>query len=349
MKRLLLVLLAILVWVTLLHAENLSVSSLFSLDGVFRLDQDDTVQDVDLLWQPELFGAIGNEDGLLLRGDLSLRSRLRACRDEMITGPELYRLWGGLSYSSADLRAGLLKLNFGTARILRPEQWFDTIDPLDTREESEGVRGMILTGYTPRGHGLWLWALRHKEPILGSEVSANALGGRLEIPLPGLETGISLNLREKTDAEAYGQTKLGADLRWDGFAGIWLEMAGIRSDSPDPDAEYTSSLTLGTDYTVDIGSGLYLMQETNFLRRGDDPANGLNPNGTTTALLIGYSLGLLDNLQLLSTFDYQGQGSLTLLWQRAYDYLSWEIGLSRSFGSGADKSPTLEIKLNYDI
>ena len=42
-----------------------------------------------------------------------------------------YRLWGRYTGAQYEIRVGLQKLDFGTAMMLRPLQWFDEIDPRD--------------------------------------------------------------------------------------------------------------------------------------------------------------------------------------------------------------------------
>lgn len=346
-------LLALLLGFTCLFGDNPSVTSLFSLGMDMSLDED-PVNDLDLLWQPEVFGAVGSEDGLLLRGTFSTQSRLRFLWDEMITGPELYRLWGGLSYGSADLKAGLMKLNFGTARVLRPEQWFDAIDPLDPREETAGVKAAVFTAYTPSGYGLWLWGLltKSEQSIMensGFSDEDHNLGGRLELPLLGLETGLALNMKGFDSGTGSRCTRIGADLRWDGFLGLWIEASGTEDNAMLLGKKYQSSMTIGTDYTFDIGNGLYLMQETNLSHSSPDQIGALHPAGTKTAVLLGYHPGLLDNLQFMTTTDYDKTLSMTLLWQRTYDYWSWDMGISKTFMDGVASPLNLSLKLSYNI
>ena len=42
-----------------------------------------------------------------------------------------YRVWARYSTEQLEIRAGLQKINFGSASILRPLMWFDQIDPRD--------------------------------------------------------------------------------------------------------------------------------------------------------------------------------------------------------------------------
>lgn len=42
-----------------------------------------------------------------------------------------YRMWVKISGDQFELRAGLQKINFGSAQMFRPLMWFDYIDPRD--------------------------------------------------------------------------------------------------------------------------------------------------------------------------------------------------------------------------
>lgn len=50
-----------------------------------------------------------------------------------------YRAWGRYTTNHFELRIGLQKIDFGTAMILRPLQWFDEIDPRDPLKFTNGV------------------------------------------------------------------------------------------------------------------------------------------------------------------------------------------------------------------
>ncbi|MCK5209464.1 MAG: hypothetical protein KAQ79_15625, partial [Cyclobacteriaceae bacterium] len=50
-----------------------------------------------------------------------------------------YRIWARYSTEQLELRAGLQKIDFGTATMLRALRWFDQIDPRDPLRLTEGV------------------------------------------------------------------------------------------------------------------------------------------------------------------------------------------------------------------
>jgi len=70
-----------------------------------------------------------------------------------------YRLWVRLSTERFELRAGLQKINFGSASMLRPLMWFDHIDPRDPLQLTDGVYGLLGRYYFQNNANAWLWVL----------------------------------------------------------------------------------------------------------------------------------------------------------------------------------------------
>ena len=54
-----------------------------------------------------------------------------------------YRLWARYSSRQFEVRAGLQKINFGSASLLRPLMWFDQVDPRDPLKLTDGVWGVL--------------------------------------------------------------------------------------------------------------------------------------------------------------------------------------------------------------
>ncbi|UCE08488.1 MAG: hypothetical protein JSW07_10885, partial [bacterium] len=74
------------------------------------------------------------EKGPTLEFELSLNAygtaRFYALDDIRTDGEiEPYRAWARFATSQLDIRIGLQKINFGSATMLRPLMWFDSIDP----------------------------------------------------------------------------------------------------------------------------------------------------------------------------------------------------------------------------
>ena len=50
-----------------------------------------------------------------------------------------YRIWARYSTIQLEVRAGLQKINFGSASMLRALRWFDQVDPRDPLQLTNGV------------------------------------------------------------------------------------------------------------------------------------------------------------------------------------------------------------------
>lgn len=70
-----------------------------------------------------------------------------------------YRYWLRYSNMQRELRIGHQRINFGTAKILRPLQWFDKINPLDKNEETKGVDAVLFRSYTLDNRIMWFWVI----------------------------------------------------------------------------------------------------------------------------------------------------------------------------------------------
>ena len=81
--------------------------------------------------------------------------------DHAVTDSEIdpYRLWLRLSSSRFELRAGLQKISFGSATLIRPLMWFDRIDPRDPLQLTDGVYGLLARYYFLNNANLWIWGL----------------------------------------------------------------------------------------------------------------------------------------------------------------------------------------------
>ena len=106
--------------------------------------------------------------------------------------------------------------------------WFDSMDPRDPLQLTDGVWGGLFRYYFPNNTTLWLWSLYGNDKnkgweILPSSSSFPEIGGRVQIPIPKGEGALSYHFRE-ADASTYGLEKIaenrfGLDVRstrpWD--------------------------------------------------------------------------------------------------------------------------------------
>ena len=98
-----------------------------------------------------------------------------------------YRLWMSFSTLRFELRAGLQKINFGSASNLRPLMWFDSVDPRDPLQMTDGVWGLLSRYYFPNNANIWFWFLygnkdRKTWELGGTSRQHPEWGGRLQFP-----------------------------------------------------------------------------------------------------------------------------------------------------------------------
>lgn len=189
-----------------------------------------------------------------------------------------YRLWVRISTERFELRAGLQKINFGSASMLRPLMWFDHIDPRDPLQLTDGVYGLLGRYYFQNNANAWLWVLWGNDKTKGWETIPTVrkdpeFGGRIQLPVPKGEVAVSyhhrtadltavLNPADIHVAPNYPEDKIGLDGKWDIGPGVWAEFSLTHSR---PDSAYfqpwTKLFTLGIDYTFSLGNGLYAASE----------------------------------------------------------------------------------------
>jgi hypothetical protein len=219
-----------------------------------------------------------------------------------------YRLWIRLSTERFELRAGLQKINFGSASALRPLMWFDHIDPRDPLQLTDGVYGLLGRYYFQNNANAWLWVLWGNDKTKGWETIPTVrkdpeFGGRIQLPVPKGEVAVSyhhrradlagvLNPSEIHGASEYPEDKLGLDGKWDIGPGVWTEYSLTHSK---PDSAYfpswTKLFTIGIDYTISIGNGLYAASEFFRYSSANEIFNsGLNQ--TFSSLTVNYPLGI---------------------------------------------------------
>lgn len=237
----------------------------------------------------------------------------------------LYRSLIRFSALNYELRLGLQQLNFGQAMILRPLQWFDTIDPRDENKESDGVYAFLAKRYFLDNSNMWGWVILDDDEIdddtdFDDFVKQIEYGGRWQYPVGDVETGLSIHHKKLSSIDYSSETKLGFDLRKDYVLGFWAETSLSFLHGGDETAN-SSLLTAGADYTISVGNGIYLLLENLFISEIDD---GFLPNkAKSAAFQIQYPVNLFDSVQSIVTYDWQlEQYNLFLSYARSYDYLT---------------------------
>jgi len=219
-----------------------------------------------------------------------------------------YRLWVRLSTERFELRAGLQKINFGSASMLRPLMWFDHIDPRDPLQLTDGVYGLLGRYYFQNNANAWLWVLWGNDKTRGwetfpSERKIPEYGGRMQFPVPKGELALSYHHRTANLAgvleptlihgsSTYPEDRIGLDGKWDIGPGLWAEYSLTHSS---PDTAYfqpwTKLFTLGIDYTFSLGNGLYLASEYFRYSSANEIFNS-GKNVSFSSLTVNYPVGI---------------------------------------------------------
>ncbi|MBW2060107.1 MAG: hypothetical protein JRI95_00940 [Deltaproteobacteria bacterium] len=273
--------------------------------------------------------------------EISLNSLLRydSLESEGDLNVNLYRLKLRLATAQTETRIGLQKINFGPAYLLRPLQWFDRVVPSDPLGLTKGIYGLRFKYSALNNASYWLWGLVGNDEPKGLESLASVsdvpeYGGRLEYPIPSGELAVTFH-RRRVNGDAiqlpdFTENRYALDGRFDVGVGLWLESVAIQQKSNLLPFEWTKMLTLGLDYTFDVGHGLYFLIEhlttvssTSLFKWDED--------SQITAFSLSYPIGLLDTLSLIGYYSWDfDKHFLNLTWRRTYDSVVFNVTLFHS-------------------
>ncbi len=249
-----------------------------------------------------------------------------------------YRLWLILSSDRFFVRAGLQKINFGSASLLRPLMWFDQIDPRDPLQLTDGVYGILTRYYFLNNANIWLWLLfgndeRRGWDVFPSNPEKPEFGGRFQLPLgPGelalsyhhkaIEYGSIILPQNGTNIyyPPFEQDRIALDGKWDVGVGLWFENSlKLNREKVIPGQKWTNKLTLGVDYTFGIGNGLNSTIE-HLIRTASDELFKHTEKINYTALSANYPIGLLDRISAIFFYNWEeGDFYRIANWNRQYD------------------------------
>ena len=229
-----------------------------------------------------------------------------------------YRIWARYTGGQYEIRAGLQKINFGSATVLRPLQWFDEIDPRDPLQLTNGVYALLGRYYFMNNANVWLWMLYGNKKTRGFEaVPSNEnvpeFGGRFQYPVPAGELALSYHhrtadTRDVMSLPAYEkapENRLGLDGKWDVEVGLWFEAVYVGKTKEVGQLTHQHYLTLGTDYTFGVGNGLNVVAE-HMLASFDEKAFAFDGAiSNTSAATIMYPLTLNDNISSVFYYSWE--------------------------------------------
>ena len=258
---------------------------------------------------------------------------------------ELYRLTFRFATPQTETRVGLQRINFGPAFLLRSLRWFDSLDPRDPIQLTDGVYALRFRYVAMNNASLWLWGLLGNEELKGleflpSEEERPEFGGRLQFPVPAGEIGITFHNREVNRTpflHDFTENRYALDGRWDIEIGLWFEAVLQQEMLPDrfigaapgqqnvPDIgigamyDWAKIMTLGADYTIGIGNGIHVLCEhmaSVFSEEWDGCAEDLQ----VSAYSINYPIGHLDNVTAIGFYSWDSEEYYQYLaWQRTWD------------------------------
>jgi hypothetical protein len=349
--KLLLTLVLLLGTAVCLQAFSATLRNEIAATGIVYWEDPEDNLDLSIMYQPEInashtFGGGFSVSGQAM-GNALIRQVFRSGDDYFVQRGKLYRLWAKAGTPQLEARVGLQRLNFGSAQLLRPLQWFDNLDPKDPLEQTEGVQAALLRYYFLNNANLWLWGIRgegkpHGQMYTYTKEDTPELGGRFQYPLSKGEVALTFNHRFETgllDFDSGSETRLGLDAKYDLGVGVWVE--GFISVTEDNEIsppifkgmwtvlnKYQAPVTVGMDYTFTLGNGIYALAEAQLWAEAESELTELSKEYLTYAFTANYPLGLLDTFYYYGTIRDDKSVSLhTLVWRRSYDRLSWDAAV----------------------
>lgn len=260
--------------------------------------------------------------------------------DSLILDKQLspYRMWVKFSGDQFELRAGLQKINFGSAQMFRPLMWFDFIDPRDPLQLTDGVYGLLARYYFLNNANIWLWGLYGEEKVKGWELipslkNSIEYGGRVQLPFYTGEVAATYHHRTADptavlpDSISMGnqaaENRIALDAKVDLVVGLWTEISLTHQDLSYTDQKYKAMINVGTDYTFNLGNGLNLMAEGFGYLQGEQPF--AKDEGFTFGLLsASYPINIIHNVSAMVFYDFANNDFYRFInWSIAYD--SWSF------------------------
>lgn len=247
-----------------------------------------------------------------------------------------YRAWIKLSGDQFELRAGLQKINFGSANMIRPLMWFDQLDPKDPLRLTKGVYGLLGRYYFLNNANIWLWGLYGNNERKGLEMfpskeNSFEYGGRVQVPVGIGELAATFHHREAdievpfpiAFQEINPENRYALDAKVDLGIGVWFEGALIQKKSDQLTIDNTTMLNMGLDYTFNIGNGLHVMGEGLYYILGEKPFQS-EQEIIFGGVSVSYPLNIIHNLSAIVFVDAANKELYRFVnWSMTYDRWSF--------------------------
>lgn len=236
-----------------------------------------------------------------------------------------YRLWARYTAKKVEVRVGLQKIDFGSATLLRPMQWFNQIDPRDPLQLTNGVYGALGRYYFSNNANLWLWTLYGNSRQRGFDIietnpNAPEMGGRFQYPVPKGELALSYHYRSASTENLpfltmyshIPENRIGLDGKWDLGVGLWFEASTTHKSRDVSVFTNQTFLNLGVDYTFGLGNGLNIMLE-NLVLGYSEEVLGFEQKNIFSALTASYPLSFYDNVSAFVYYNWTGRSTTVFL------------------------------------
>jgi hypothetical protein len=188
---------------------------------------------------------------------------------------------------------------------------------------------------------LWCWGLAGNDDTKGWEVIPSdknkiEFGGRFQYPVATGEIGFSFHRRVMdlqgglfgallNEDQSVPEHRFAIDGKWDAGIGLWFEGVLLHQEFENISLKYTGLLTLGMDYTFDLGNGLHVLGE-HFTHTSSENALGSGETMKFGAVSISYPIGLIDQITGMLYFDWEHEEFFRFIsLQRLYDDWSFYL------------------------
>lgn len=247
-----------------------------------------------------------------------------------------YRLWTRFYTRQFELRAGLQKINFGSASLLRPLMWFDQVDPRDPLQLTDGVWGILGRYYFLNNVNIWLWGLYgNKNPkgweLLPTTKNLPEGGGRLQVPVNTGEAAFTYHYRTVDSRSLSGtemqfekipENRFGIDARFDRTIGYWFEATWKNMGKDIGLLTNQEIFNIGADYTFNVGNGLTVICEQLMAASGEKPFE-FSEKVTFSLLNISYPIGLVNRVNYIIYYDWKNNNAYNFInWQKQFNYFT---------------------------
>jgi len=324
-------------------SSNISLNGQVTTWGVGQFENPFRIQ-IGGRFVPTLLGKFNLSSKSKLDFEASLNingsSNFTGLRYDSVMGQfKPYRVWLRYASDQWEVRLGLQKINFGSAKMFRPLMWFDGMDVRDPLQLTDGVYGVLGRYYFQNNANIWFWTLLGNKNPKGFETIGSAqwkpeIGGRFQMPAGQGELGISSNYRKldvhnslltAPENTLFNESRIGLDGKWDIGIGLWFESnVTFLEANPYNLPRVQDAWNLGVDYTFGIGNGLGITLEYFRYHAGQQFLTGGNRLNLIGGMF-NYPVSILDNLSAM-IFYISGPANLMynyFSWSRTYD--NWSL------------------------